>query len=575
MLESQLIDKVFIAEDDPITLLLLKSTLKKWGFSPTEVTNGEKAYNILFNAKEPMVVLLDWLMPGMDGIDIVRELRASQKDIPHYVIMLTSKNEKNDVVYALEAGADDFLSKPFDTDELKARIKVGLRLISLHIKLQHAIGNAKRLADFIAHYDQTTGLPNRVLFTERIERLVLDKKSAALMLVNIDRFKLVNQAKGLDTGDLLLNYFGARLNECFDEDAVIARIAADEFGVLIPYGNGCVYSVDEIVDFLYAKAQRIHTRISEPFPIDEGLRVTVSIGAAPVTCEIAFEPEEFIRRADTALRRAKALGGNRTVIHDKKMEEEVRQRYEMEKDLAAGIEKEQLRLFLQAQVDSDGAFQGAEALVRWIHPEKGMINPGLFIPVAEESGLIVKVGQWVLNKACELLCKFPDENFTISVNISPKQFAQADFAEQVLAIVKNKNVSAKRLMLEVTEGLLISDMDDVAKKMSQLAKVGFRFSIDDFGTGYSSLAYLKTLPISEIKIDRAFIRELPEDENNAAIVKAIFLMAKTLGLDVVAEGVETEAQASFLNNTGRVTHQGFLFAKPAPAEEVLEYWLKR
>ncbi len=576
MPDKYLQDKIVIAEDDPITLLLLKSTLEKWGYSPTSVTDGKEALEILEGDDEPRIVLLDWLMPGMDGIDIVRELRAQKKEIPHYVIMLTSKNEKKDIIHALEAGADDFLSKPFDTDELKARIKAGLRLTGLHIQLKKAMRSANRLAEFIAHYDQTTGLPNRVLFTEKIEKLVQDGKCGALMLVNIDRFKVINQAKGLDLGDLLLNYFGARLNDCFDEDAVVARIAADEFGILIPYGSGGSCDTDEIVNFLYSRAQRIHTRMAERFPIDDGVHITVSIGAAPITCEIATEPEEFLRRADTALRKAKSFGGNQTVIHDRKMEEEVRQRYEIEKELGEAIEKDQLQLFLQAQVNSQGVFCGAEALVRWLHPNKGMISPGLFIPVAEESGLILRIGRWVLEKVCILLHQYSTERFSISVNISPKQFARHDFVEEVLAVVSEMNVSANRIVLEITEGLLIDDIDEVASKMASLSQAGFRFSIDDFGTGYSSLAYLKKLAISEIKIDRAFVRGLPHDENNAAIVRAIFLMAHALGLEVVAEGVETEEQARFLSSVSNdVIHQGFFFSKPAPAKEIIEYWLNK
>ena len=575
MSNEELKDKIVIAEDDPITQLLLKSTLKKWGLEPINIQDGRDALELIKDSDEPMIVLLDWLMPGMDGIDIVKKLRSERKEIPHYVIMLTSKKEKKDVIHALEAGADDFLSKPFDTEELKARIKVGLRLVELHRELNKAVKSANRLAEFIAHYDQTTGLPNRVLFTESIEKLVDEGQSAALIQVNIDRFKRINQAKGLELGDLLLNYFGARLQDCFEEEAVVARIAADEFGVLIPFGKGCAYSTDEIVNFLYAKSQRIHTRMAEPFPIDEGVTVTVSIGAAPVTCEIALEPEEFLRRVDMALRKAKARGGNQTVIHDRKMEEEVRLRYELEKDLAEGISNGQLRLFLQAQVDSRGIFHGAEALVRWFHPDKGVVSPGLFIPVAEESSLILRIGNWVLGEVCELLVRYPAEDFSISVNISPKQFAQEDFVDTVMSIVTEKSAPASRIILEITEGLLINDMDDVAEKMVTLSKAGFRFSIDDFGTGYSSLSYLKSLPISEIKIDRAFIKGLPQDEDSGAIVRAIFMMARAFGLKVVAEGVETREQADFLDRSGKVIHQGFLFSRPEQAEKVIESWLKR
>ncbi len=575
MPEKYLNDKIIIAEDDPITLLLLKSTLEKWGFNPIGIDNGQKALEFLLaDNDKPRIVILDWLMPGLDGIEIVRELRTNQKEIPHYIIMLTSKNEKKDVINALEAGADDFLSKPFDIDELKARIKAGLRLIDLNIQLKKAMKNANKLADFIANYDQTTGLPNRVLFTKKIKQVLQDNTSAILMLINIDRFKLINQAKGLDLGDLLLNYFGARLTECFDEETIVARIAADEFGLLIPNG-GYLSNQDDVINLMHAKAQRIHAKMSQRFPIDEGVSITVSIGAVLVAPEIATEPEEFLRRADTALRKAKSQGGNQTVIYDKKMEEEVRLRYEIENELSEGLENDQLQLFLQAQVDRKGQFRGAEALVRWKHPVKGLINPGLFIPIAEETGLILKVGRWVLEQVCFLLNSYQDKNFSISVNISPKQFAQEDFVDEVLSVVNEAKVCADRIVLEVTEGLLINDIDEIANKMLKLSQAGFRFSIDDFGTGYSSLAYIKKLPISEIKIDRDFIKGLPNDDNNAAIVRAIFLMAQALELEVVAEGVETEEQAQFLNQiSGDVIHQGYFFSKPAPAESIIKQWIK-
>jgi len=570
---EELLKDIIIAEDDPITLLLLKSSVKKWGFEPIDLKDGNAAFELIKSQKEPRIILLDWLMEGMDGIDIVKEVRKQKKDIPHYIIMLTSKNEKKDIVHALEVGADDFLSKPFDTDELKARVKVGLRLVGLHIQLNKAMKSARRLADFIAHYDQATGLPNRVFFTESIEKLLEKGRTGALMMINIDRFKLINQAKGLDLGDLLLNYFGARLRDCFEEGAIVARITADEFGVLIPFGRDCTYSIDEVVNFLDAKGQQVHSQMAGQFPIDKGVNITVSIGAAPIICDIALKAEEFLRRVDTALRKAKALGGNQTVIHDMKMEEEVRQRYELEKGLGQAIVKGQIKLFLQAQVDSQGRFHGAEALVRWIHPEKGLISPGLFIPIAEESDLILRIGRWVLEEVCELLGRYPGESFSVSVNISARQFARKDFVEEIMSVVSGKKVPANRIMLEITEGLLINDMEEVAKKMISLSRAGFGFSIDDFGTGYSSLSYLKSLPINEIKIDRAFIKGLPKDEDSKAIVRAIFLMADALGLKVVAEGVETREQAEFLNESGNVIHQGFLFSKPAPADEILDRWL--
>ncbi len=550
---------------------MLESTLQKWGFETDSRDSGNEALNVLLGLKHPIVIILDWQMPGMDGIDIVRQLRTQRKEIHHYIIMLTTRSEKNDIIYSLDAGADNFISKPFDPDELKAHINVGVRLISMHHELSKAVQNANRLADFIAHYDQITGLPNRILFTEKIRELISASEQGSLLLLNIDRFKIINQTRGLELGDLLLNSFAARLKQAMKAEAVIARIAADEFGVLVRHNRE--YSVQELIDNIKEYSAHIHSAIAEEFPIDDGINITVSIGAAPVVYDIAQTPEEFLRRADTALRQAKAEGGNQTVIHDKKMEEKIRERYILEKELSAGIEANQLMLFLQAQVDADINFVGAEALVRWQHPQRGEISPGCFIPIAEETDLIIKLDKWVLDQVCKLLNEYREERFSISVNISPRHFSSSSFVDDVKYFINKWDVDGKRVILEVTEGLLVTDMDEVAVKMSELSCTGIRFSIDDFGTGYSSLSYIKSLPISEIKIDRTFINTLPDDENSAAIVRAIFLMAQVLGLDVVAEGVETEQQAEFLNKTGQPLHQGFLFSKPALATEVLAKWL--
>ncbi len=562
--------KIVIADDDQVALVLLKSTLEKWGFSPITAVTGGEVFELLKNLDEPALVLLDWLMPEMDGVEIIRLLREKNGNIPHYVIMLTAKNDKKDIVHALEAGADDFLSKPFDIEELKARIKVGIRLISLNLQLTKALNDAKRLANFIANYDQTTGLPNRTFFTQRLEEAISCKKSGAIILVNIDRFKLINQAKGLDLGDILLTYFGARLKECFDDKTFIARMAADEFGILVDSDSD---KGEEIASNLHACLQKIHIHLSRPFILDEEITLTVSIGAVPFFPEKSIDPEECLRRADAALRKAKSSGGNTSVVYDQKMEQEVLERYFLEKELKKALELGQMKLFLQPQVAPDRNFLGAEALIRWIHPEKGPISPAVFIPIAEKDDFISKIGSWALEEACLLLADYPERNFTISVNISPRHFAKESFVDEMLSFTEEYSVPANRLILEVTEGLLIGDIDDVKDKMERLSKVGFRFSIDDFSTGYSSLSYLKDLPISEIKIDRNFIKDLPGDDNSMAIVKAIFSMAKAFNMKVVAEGVETAEQVEFLESLGQVSYQGFFFSRPGPARDILSKWL--
>lgn len=565
--------KIFIADDDPVISLLLESTLNKWGFEILKADNGVDAQKILLEIDTPLVLLLDWHMPGINGIEVLKTLREERPEVPHYVIMLTSRSEKNDIISALEAGADNFISKPFDPDELKAHITVGTRFVSLHLALTKAVNDAKRLADSIAHYDQTTGLPNRVFLRSRLEEAISSGNMAALFLINIDRFKIVNQARGIETGDLLLNYVGVRLQSCFADESVIARFAADEFGILTPTPLDNNNQPADISDSLDSIAQKIHIAMEEEFTIDDGINLTVSIGAAPVQCLAGEGPDDVIRKADTALRKAKHLGGNCSVIYDERLEEEIREKFAIENELMHGIENHELRLYLQAQVDARGNFTGAEALVRWYSPKRGLVPPMIFIPVAEETNLVFKIGNWVLNEVCKLISQYPDSDFTISVNISPRHFCTPDFASQVTHFIQLWGIPGNRLVLEVTEGLLIANVDDIAHKMRQLAELGIRFSIDDFGTGYSSLAYIKRLPISEIKIDRQFVLGIPDDENDCAIVKAVFHMATALGLSVVAEGVETLEQADYLNRIGTILHQGYYFCKPGPADQILKTWL--
>ncbi len=565
--------KIFIADDDPVISLLLESTLNKWGFEILKADNGVDAQKILLEIDTPLVLLLDWHMPGINGIEVLKTLRKERPEVPHYVIMLTSRSEKNDIISALEAGADNFISKPFDPDELKAHITVGTRFVSMHLALTKAVNDAKRLADSIAHYDQTTGLPNRVFLRARLEEAISSGNMAALFLINIDRFKIVNQARGIETGDLLLNYVGVRLQSCFAYESVIARFAADEFGILTPTPLDNNNQPADISDSLDSIAQKIHIAMEEEFTIDDGIKLTVSIGAAPVQCLAGEGPDDVIRKADTALRKAKHLGGNCSVIYDERLEEEIREKFAIENELMHGIENHELRLFLQAQVDARGNFTGAEALIRWYSPKRGIVPPMIFIPVAEETDLVFKIGNWVLNEVCKLISQYPDYNFTISVNISPRHFCTPDFASQVTHFIKLWGIPGNRLVLEVTEGLLIANVDDIANKMRQLAELGIRFSIDDFGTGYSSLAYIKRLPIAEIKIDRQFVLGIPDDENDCAIVKAVFHMASALGLSVVAEGVETLEQADYLNRIGTILHQGYYFCKPGPADQILKTWL--
>ncbi len=566
--------KLLIADDDRISGILLVKHATARGYEPIYVQNGLEAYQELSRKDGPRIALLDWMMPGMTGLQIIEKIRSEAKrnGAPHYLIILTAKNEKEDVVKALKAGADDYIIKPFDPEELKARLEVGKRIITLTDDFSDALAEARRLSDFIAHYDQTTGLPNYLSLMEEIERIHSAHDPHGLFLINLDNFKKINQVYGIGKGDVVLNFAGAKIKEALGQETFVARVAADEFAAIVPLGSRDFQGTESQIKEI---GTRLHAAFSRPFVIDgDKVSISVGVGVSVIVHEITGNAEEFIRRAVFALKRAKKGGGNRTVLHDSHTEKELQERYRLEKELEIAIEKDTLSMFLQPQFRKDGKAVAAEALVRWNHPEKGLVPPGMFIPVAEQSDLIIKIGELMVRKACRLIAENMDKDFSIAVNVSPRQFQCSGFVDFMKQAIADTGTDPTRITLEVTEGLLINDIDLVINKMNQLTAEGLSFSVDDFGTGYSSLIYLKRLPITELKIDRAFIMNLPNDRDDAAIVETIISIARHLGFTIVAEGVETGEQLAFLADRGEMLFQGYHFAKPEPAEIVVKKFFR-
>jgi len=352
---------------------------------------------------------------------------------------------------------------------------------------------------------------------------------------------------------------------------MLARMSADEFAILLVRAKQNSPSIDVLADQL---AEKIQIALTRPLRVDtEEITVSSSIGIASFPMDAHDTTGDVLRRVDTAMHRAKTEGGNQSIIFDHSMSKSVENHFLIERELRQAVHSGQLKLFLQSQVNNAGVIVGAEALVRWQHPERGFISPTAFIHIAEESDLIIEIGRWVLTEACRLLtCEgLAGRSIVLSVNISPKQFRQPRFAASIKHLLAETGADPTHLKLEVTENLLIHNMNDVIAKMIELAALGIRFSLDDFGTGYSSLAYLKRLPIQELKIDRSFVQDVTINPDDATLVESILAVAKHMKLQVVAEGVETEEQASFLNARGDVIHQGYLFSKPELAAD----WLKR
>lgn len=437
------------------------------------------------------------------------------------------------------------------------------------------IRNAEQVAEHLARHDALTGLANRPLFLQQLEKTLNDARQRGMfthvLLLDLDRFKVINEALGLGVGDALLKTVAQRLALSLRPDDTLARLDADEFAIvssrLEPNREKAARAAMEMAD-------KVHHVIGQSIALDsEVFHLTASIGIALLPESAQETSSDVLRQADTAMHRAKAEGGARHVFFELAMGEAVRQHYQMEQELRTAALASQLRLYLQPQVDGKGRDVGAEALVRWQHPERGMVLPGAFIPLAEMSDLIVVVDRWMLSAVCKLLARLEHDGrgLRVAVNVSPRHFERADFVDEVKRVLAATGADPARLMLEVTESLLIEDMANTVVKMHELTALGIHFSLDDFGTGYSSLSHLKRLPIHELKIDRSFIQDAPYNDNDAALVDTILAVAQHLHLHVVAEGVETQAHMDFLNSRGTVIHQGYLCGRPMPVED----WLAR
>lgn len=425
----------------------------------------------------------------------------------------------------------------------------------------------------LAFYDSLTGLPNRryVLrfLEEYVDEALIDSKQLLVWNVNLDNFKRINDVHGQEQGNALLKACAERIEGCLAEGMTLARLTADEF--LIVYGCAANEPVAEVAKKV---SLAVLNALALPYELPS-LRHqgTASIGVV-INQQEHITSGELLRRADLAVDYAKRLGGNQWAFYHADIEREVSARFTTETDLREAVGTEQFQLHYQLQVDHQGNNVGAEALLRWQHPKRGMISPAEFIPLAEESGLIVPIGEWVLTTACEQLSKWQQheetKKLTLSVNVSARQFYQHNFIELVLAKLKAADVPPDRLMLELTESLVIEDIAAVAEQMLQLKQHGVQFSMDDFGTGYSSLSYLSFLPFDEVKIDQEFIRRAASQEHvrDWVIVEAIIDITNKLGMDVIAEGVETQAQLERLKASGCLLYQGYLFCKPLPITEL-------
>jgi diguanylate cyclase (GGDEF)-like protein/PAS domain S-box-containing protein len=427
----------------------------------------------------------------------------------------------------------------------------------------------------LAFYDPLTRLPNRRLLLERLRQALAaaarhGRRWGALLFIDLDNFKTLNDTLGHDKGDLLLQQVAERLAACVREGDTVARFGGDEFVVMLEDLSTDIHDASVRANIV---TEKILVRLNAPFQIaDQDYSGTPSIGVTLFGDERQTS-DELLKQADLAMYQAKAAGRNTARFFDPSMQAALEERAAMEAELRLALREGQFVLFYQPQVDSEERMVGVEALARWQHPQRGLIGPSKFIPLAEETGLIRPLGHWVLETACHQLAAWASQPrtacLTMAVNVSARQFRHPAFVDEVLAVIDHTGADARRLKLELTESLLLDDAAEAITKMMVLKARGVAFSLDDFGTGYSSLAYLKQLPLDELKIAQSFVRDILTDPNDAAIARTILSLGKTLNLAVLAEGVETELQRDFLTREGCTAYQGYLFGRPGPTDALL------
>jgi diguanylate cyclase (GGDEF)-like protein len=544
---------VLVVDDDRSTRSALRHALRLSGFRVAEAEDGAAALKWLEEASAD-VILMDAMMPVMDGFAACAELKRHPRlqEIP--VLMITALDDRPSIERAFDAGASDFIPKPIHLSVVNQRVR---RIIDAT--------RAERHIRQLAYNDPLTGLPNRMLFVDylnqAIARATADDGGLAVLFLDLDRFKYVNDTLGHEAGDQLLATMAQRLKGCVRADDCVARLGGDEFTVLLDRlpNTGVAASV----------AQNICRTISAPLMINgQEIVITSSIGISLYPAD-GTDVSSLLRHADTAMYRAKQNGSG-FCYYEAEMEAALAVRLKTENALRRGLERDEFTVFYQPVIDAaSGAIGGVEALVRWLHPERGLVPPNEFIPLAEETGLILPLGEHVLRSACLQAKSWLDSglaDFYVAVNLSAKQMEQPNLREMVLGALTDSGLPPHALVIEITESVLMERAHEPVTILDELRSLGIRLSIDDFGTGYSSLAYLKHLPVDNLKIDRSFIQDIPDDADTVAIVTGIIALAHSLRMKVVAEGVETDSQRDTLLRQGCDALQGYLFSKPVPAE---------
>ena len=606
------IDNILIVDDTPDNLRLLSKTLIQEGYRVRCAVNGTMAL-LTIKAQLPDLILLDINMPEMDGFEICKILKKSPstKDIP--IIFVSAVDEIFDKVKAFELGAVDYISKPFQISEVLSRVSSQLKLQHLRKQLiqknrlleieinnriaaereirqlnveleQRVVKRTHQLRteikerqeiqqklEYLAWNNSLTGLPNRLWLVEKLKEILVSPQSDrensekfAVIIIDCNRFKIINDSLGRQAGDNLLKMIAKKLKAAIsDEDTNIhlTHFGEDKFALILEN----IQTAARVI----AECKSIYQILSPAFIVEQReIFITVNMGVVIDDGNYA-RPEDIFRDADLAIQKAKVSSSQYYRVFDTTIQNNALATLELETDLRIALKRQEFYLNYQPIVSLEtGTIIGFETLVRWNHPQKGFISPGKFIPVAEQTNLILPLGRWILEEACKQIRIWQDllnnqhNGFAVSVNISGKQFEQENFIEQLDCIVTETGINIEHLKLEITETLLMNNTENADRIFSQLKARKIQLAIDDFGTGYSSLSYLDRFPVDTLKIDRSFVSRLDEKNQASTIVKATLDLAHNLGFDVVAEGVETIEQIQQLKNWGCEFAQGYYYAKP-------------